>query len=221
MCALALIIPMSLIGLGQLGAPQADHQAVRDAGRDTRSVVDPATQPQPTNTVAPSTDDFAMMFEPTPEGALAATHHFFAQYAYMIATGDTSGWQEASAPECVACLAFSSQSADLHAQGGWIVGGDITLVDPDVTLGTVGDGLTDAISRTPGASDDGAAAPADPALAGQVQALITSQFSEAQATLVDDPTREPQVRPASSDGTFILTMRHDGTRWLITDMHVA
>lgn len=226
--ALALIIPFGLVGMGQLSGN--NEQTVPGAARDTRGPADPASQPKPTNTTAPNPAKFAGMNQPTEAGAKASADHLFAVYAYMIATGDTSQWEQLSAPECQECLAFSSQSAALHQQGGWIVGGEITLSDQKIQLGKVSDNLGGAQNSQAG-SDGGqsSAAPdaekakqattSDPAVAKQPSALINATFHEANATLVDNPRLEPQERKASQ-GTFSLTMRHDGTHWLVTGMTV-
>ncbi|MDO5645626.1 MAG: DUF6318 family protein [Dermabacter sp.] len=131
--ALALVIPMGLVGLGQLSGG-SEEQVVPDSAQDVRPTVDPGTQPQPTATTPPDAAAFAAMGEPTEAGALATTDYLFATYAYMIATGDTSQWRELSAPECEQCTAFSANAEGLHAQGGWIVGGEITLSDQQVSI---------------------------------------------------------------------------------------
>lgn len=205
--ALALIIPTALVGLGGFGGGRtspgstpSNETTVAGAARDTRGPADPASQPRPTHTEPPNPADFADMNAPTEEGVRASVEHLFAVYAYMIGTGDTSQWQQLSAPECAECASFATQSAGLHAQGGWIVGGEITLTNQKVTLGTTQ------------ASDAGGA--------GQPSATLTATYHEAKATLIDDPTREAEVREPST-GTFRLQMRHDGTRWLVTSMTVS
>ncbi len=226
--ALALIIPTALVRIGQLNGN--DNSQVADSARETRKPADPASQPKPTNTRAPDPAKFTGMNEPTEAGAKASADHLFAVYAYMIATGDTSQWEQFSAPECDECLAFSTQAATLHKQGGWIVGGDITLSNHDITIGKVGNG--DSTSEAGGQQPEKKKADgsktkttedliaSDPSIAKQPSALITAKFHEADATLVEDPKLEAQTRKAS-DGNFTLTMRHDGKRWLVTAMTVS
>lgn len=235
---LALVIPVGLVGFGQMNADSDSSKVVPDAAQDTRRAVDPSSQPKPDNTVAPQPARYDGITDNGEEGARTAVTYLFDTYAYMISTGDTSGWENLSAPECQQCFAFAHNAAQLHKQGGWIVGGEISLNEQKVTMTTVGEaakkdiatgqaapsgaGASDAgrSGNGPGAGSVGpSGASTDRALANQPFATVEASFTEAPATLVDNPSREPMTRNGSK-GTFLLTMRHNGKRWLVTSMAV-
>ncbi len=195
--ALALIIPAGLVGLGQFSQNNQGEQQVADSAQDTRKKVDPASQPTPTNTTAPSRADFPSIDEESEAGAKATAQYLFAVYAYMIGTGDTDAWRELMDPSCEECVRFADNAEQLHAAGGWIVGGEITLSDEKVTL-------------TKSEASDG----------DQQAAKVDATFHEAPATLIDDPTREPATRGASS-GKFSVGMRYVEGRWRVTSMAVG
>lgn len=196
--ALALIIPAGLVGMGQFTKNNQGEQQVADSAQDTRKKVDPASQPKPTNTTEPSRADFPGIDEETETGAQASARYLFAVYAYMIGTGDTSAWRELMDPSCEECMRFADNAEQLHAAGGWIVGGDITLSDEKVTLAK-GNGASDGASTT---------------------AMVEATFHEAPAKLIDDPTREPATRGASN-GKFSVGMHYVEGRWRVTSMAVG
>lgn len=196
--ALALIIPAGLVGIGQFTQNDQGERQVADSAQDTRAKVDPATQPKPTNTTEPSRADFPGIDDETEAGAKAATTYLFAVYAYMIGTGDTSAWRELMDPSCEECMRFADNAEQLHAAGGWIVGGEITLSDEKVTL-TKGNGASDGATTT---------------------AMVEAAFHEAPAKLIDDPTREPATRGASQ-GKFSVGLRFVDGHWRVTSMAVG
>ncbi|RUP85704.1 DUF6318 family protein [Dermabacter sp. HSID17554] len=196
--ALALVIPAGLVGLGQFSQNNQGEQQVADSAQDTRKKVDPASQPTPTNTTAPSRADVPSIDEESEAGAKATAQYLFAVYAYMIGTGDTSAWRELMDPSCEECMRFADNAEQLHAAGGWIVGGDITLSDEKVTLAK-GDGASDGASTT---------------------AKVDATFHEAPAQLIDDPTREPATRGASQ-GKFSVGLRFVDGHWRVASMAVG
>ncbi|MCT1867161.1 DUF6318 family protein [Dermabacter sp. p3-SID358] len=195
--ALALIIPAGLVGLGQFSQNNQGEQQVADSAQDTRKKVDPASQPTPTNTTKPNRADYPGIDDESEAGAKSTATYLFAVYAYMIGTGDTAAWRELMDPSCEECMRFADNAEQLHASGGWIVGGEITLSDEKVTL-------------TKGGASDGDA----------TTAKVEATFHEAPAKLIDDPTREPATRGASS-GKFTVGMHFVEGRWRVTSMAVG
>ncbi|MDD9207576.1 DUF6318 family protein [Georgenia sp. 10Sc9-8] len=60
-------------------------------------------------------------------GAEAAAEYFISLYPYVYATGDLTEWRELSDPECVFCTSVIENVEELHDEGGYQVGGEISV----------------------------------------------------------------------------------------------
>lgn len=61
------------------------------------------------------------------EGAIAAAQYFLELYPYAYNTGDLTAWKAMSHPECIFCASVVENVEELHAAGGYEVGGDIVI----------------------------------------------------------------------------------------------
>lgn len=189
--ALMLVVPIGIFGVTQFGGGDGDQDpTVAEETTDTRPTVNPAEQPARPEIAAPEPP--AAMAEQTTEGAEATLTFLLESYTYMMTTGDTSLWEASIDDSCEVCLSFLDNAQLLEQQGGYLVGGDFTVVS----------------STFEGAGD--------PPASGSV----TADFSQDASTLVDDPTRTPyELEPVS--GQLQASILWDGERWRITDMSIA
>jgi hypothetical protein len=154
---------------------------------DTRPVVDPDSQPTASPTEKPEVP--AVAAEQSEEGAEATASYLLDSYAYMMATGDSSVWEERIDQNCQICVSFLANASQIHSQGGYQVGGEFTVQDVQF---------------------EGAG---DPPSSG----TATLQVTQAPAQIVDDPEREAVDVPAF-DGTMQLQLNWNGSQWVIGDM---
>lgn len=191
LCVLALVLPAGIIGLGQVFSSD-EQQIVSDSAQDTRKLVDPATQPKPTHTLKPEIANYTLIAQQSEDGVIESAHYFLDSYAYMLSTGDTEPWNLIVSEYCAECMAFAKNAVSLKENGGWISGGEILLESHEVKL-----------------SDSGA---------DNLTAVLTANFTEAQATLVDDPRRESITRPMGTGKLEISFVYEDG--WKVSAMRV-
>lgn len=157
-----------------------------DEVQDTRAAVDPSDQPSRPQVQAP--EEPAAMHEQTAEGAEATATYLLDSYEYMMASGDASPWAENIAPDCETCASMVNLVEMLDTQGGYLVDGGFT-VDSTSFMGD-----------------------AEPPTTGSV----TADFTQAEGTLVDDPTKEPVSVPAGS-GQVVMTLSWSDGSWTVTD----
>ncbi|WP_058234923.1 DUF6318 family protein [Devriesea agamarum] len=179
--ALALIVPVGALGIGQLFRSEIPDPAVSATPTDPRPEVDPASQPKPSPTAAPPT--VPGQDQRTLAGAEAAVRNLLGSYAYMMATGDVKLWQNLVAPECKVCSTFISNTQYLHSIGGYQVGGEFNITK---TEGTVeGDPPT--------------------------QASVTVDFTQNTAQLIDNPKKAPhQLQALNGRLTATFTWTDSG-----------
>lgn len=191
--AVALVVPLGAVGLAQVMGGD-DHRGAQgsqsSAPADTRPAVDPASQPSPSPTSPPEAP--AALTEQSSQGAQATLRYVLETYAYMMATGDTDPWTNSVDPNCQVCVQFIANAKQLHSQGGWGVGGGFTVAG----TGFEGTG--------------------EPPASG----TATADFRQDQLTIVDDPSKQPQVEPELA-GQIQARMVWDGSRWRVGDMTVA
>lgn len=192
--ALVLMLPVGIFGISELMGPSESEQAAQqDDEAQERRTVDPSTQPARPQLESP--EEPAAVREQTPAGAEAAFTHTLETYPYMMSSGDTEPWRESVEQSCQVCVTFIENAAMLHAQDGYLVGGEFTV---------------ESATFTP-AEDAG-----DPPGSGTVVAT----FSQEAGTLVDDPNLEALQMEALS-GSLQADVAWDGERWKITDMAIA
>lgn len=61
------------------------------------------------------------------DGAKAAARYFIELYPYVYNTGDLDVWRAMSHPECVFCASVVENVEELHADGGYLVGGGVAF----------------------------------------------------------------------------------------------
>jgi hypothetical protein len=61
------------------------------------------------------------------EGAIAAAQYFLELYPYAYNTGDLTEWRAMSHPECIFCASVIENVEELHASGGYEVGGEFVF----------------------------------------------------------------------------------------------
>jgi hypothetical protein len=61
------------------------------------------------------------------EGAIAAAQYFLELYPYAYNTGDLTEWRAMSHPECIFCASVIENVEELHARGGYEVGGEFVF----------------------------------------------------------------------------------------------
>lgn len=61
------------------------------------------------------------------EGAEAAARYFLSLYPYAYNTGDLEEWIALSDPECVFCASVVDRVTELHENGGYETGGELTF----------------------------------------------------------------------------------------------
>lgn len=195
--AILLVVPIGALGLsGMLGRnedPSATQSPTGPADpADNRPTMDPADQPPRPEIARPEAP--AVMAVQTPEGAEATLAYLLESYTYMMTTGDTSVWEASTDPNCSVCMTFLDNARVLNDQGGYLVDGEFVV---------------DSTSFQ---------AAGDPATGGApASGLATAHFTQAESTLVDDPTRQA-IPLGSVTGQIQAQMLWDGQRWLIGDM---
>ncbi|MDO5661315.1 MAG: DUF6318 family protein [Brachybacterium sp.] len=190
--ALALVIPMGAVGLANVfGQGEEPDAPPVTQEEDPRPEVDPEDQPTPTATEVPERP--GAMDEQSAAGAEATLEHVLASYPYMMATGDVEPWTASMAEDCEVCVQFVANAQLLHEQGGYLVGGEFDVRETTFE----GEG--------------------DPPTSG----AVTADFLEAEAQLVDDPTREAHQLDAV-EGVLEAQMvwDTDRERWVIQDMQM-
>lgn len=121
--ALLLVVPLGVIGLGELLAPGPGQPAAENP--QDRPTVDPAAQPP--RPELPRPDEPAAMTEQSAEGARATLTYLLTSYDYMMSSGDTSVWEGSVDPGCEVCVRFLDNAQVLSEQGGYLVGGAFTV----------------------------------------------------------------------------------------------
>lgn len=188
--AIALVAVLLIVPLGVVGMQQLFPKQEASAPADpddTRPAVDPASQPQKPELDKP--DAPAAMTKQSGKGATATVRYLLAAYPYMMSSGDTSVWEPNIDPNCQVCVTFVANAKQLDKQGGYLVDGEFDTGKADFT----GKGK--------------------PPVSGEV----TLKFTEAEGTLVDDPTRPAQTLP-EVDGTLTAQVAWDGKAWRVGDM---
>ncbi len=71
------------------------------------------------------------MGEESVEGAIAAAEYFVELYPYVYASGDFDEWDALSDEGCGFCSNVRDRAAELHADGGYSVGGEVEIYASD------------------------------------------------------------------------------------------
>jgi hypothetical protein len=191
--ALALVVPFGAIGLSQLFTQNSPHRADDPSAAqstESRPPADPDSQPDPAPTDKPKAPKG--LDDRSADGAQAAASYLMDSYAYMMATGDTSIWDDLVDPNCQVCTSFLSNAKQLHKQKGYQVGGEFTVKK---------------------ASFDGSGKPPS-------SGTVTLKVSQGPAQIIDDPKLQPGDVPPF-DGTMQMQMNWDGKRWTVGDMSIV
>lgn len=117
--ALMLVVPVGVIGIGQLLGPGPEEQAVENP--ENRPTADPAEQPPQPD--LPRPEEPAGMTAQSAEGAQATLTYLLESYDYMMSSGDVSVWENSVDPNCQVCVTFLGNAEVLAAQGGYLVDG--------------------------------------------------------------------------------------------------
>lgn len=192
--AVLLIAPIGAFGIFQMMGPEPQQgpSATSPVPDEERATVDPAQQPPRPRIAKPA--EPAAVRERTAAGAEATLQGMLESYTYMMTTGDTSLWKAAVDPDCQVCSSFLDNAKVLHDQGGYLVGGEF-----EVTSATF--------------APDGEDSPPS-------SGTVTARFSQAESTLIDDPTKQGwPLDPVK--GALQAQMTWDGKRWKVTDMSIA
>lgn len=80
------------------------------------------------------------------DGAISTARFFLSLYPYVYQTGDLSGWQAMSHPDCEFCKSVSDNVTRMVAQGSRAVGGDLASTVSGATLDQAG-GLSEITLR--------------------------------------------------------------------------
>lgn len=192
--AVLLVVPLGVMGLGQLRGPSSEQQTV-ESGQDpqnpeNRPTADPAAQPPRPELPRPA--EPAGLTEQSSEGAQATLTYLLESYDYMMSSGDVSVWENSIDPNCQVCVSFLSNAETLDAQGGYLVDGAFTV-------------HSTAFEGT-----------GEPPATG----TVVADFTQEESILVDDPTLQAN-QLAEVTGQLIATIAWDGERWRITDMSIA
>lgn len=181
-----------MIPIGAIGISQLAGSDSEETAtvEDGRETMDPAEQTPRPEVPEPEVP--AATQEQSAEGAEATFAYLLDSYTYMMTTGDTSVWEERVDPACTVCVSFIENAQLLSDQGGYLVGGEFTVE---------------------GATFEGEGEP-------PASGTVTTDFSQAESTLVDDPTKVPYALDSVS-GQLVAEMTWDGERWLVTDMSLA
>lgn len=119
--ALLLMIPVGVIGIGQLGGDSSQEAQTEDP----RPTVNPSEQKPRPEVAMPEAP--AVMQEQSAEGAEATLTYMLGSYTYMMTTGDTSVWEGSVDQNCAVCTSFLENAQLLSDQGGYLVGGEFTV----------------------------------------------------------------------------------------------
>ncbi len=192
--AVLLVVPLGVMGLGQLRGPSSEQQTVEN-GQDPqnpgdRPTADPAAQPPRPELPRPA--EPAGLTEQSAEGAQATLTYLLESYDYMMSSGDVSVWENSIDPNCQVCVRFLGNAETLAAQGGYLVDGAFTV-------------HSTAFEGT-----------GEPPATG----TVVADFTQEESILVDDPTLQAN-QLAEVTGQLIATIAWDGERWRITDMSIA
>lgn len=192
--AVLLVVPLGVMGIGQLRGPSSEQQAVENSQNaedpENRPTVDPAAQPPRPELPRPA--EPAGLTEQSAEGAQATLTYLLESYDYMMSSGDVSVWENSIDPNCQVCVRFLGNAETLAAQGGYLV-----------------DGAFEVHST----SFEGTGEP-------PATGTVVADFTQAESILVDDPTLQA-TQLAEVTGQLIATAAWDGERWRITDMTIA
>lgn len=198
--AVLLVVPLGVMGLGQLRGPDSEQQTVENgqdpqgpensANPENRPTADPAAQPPRPELPRPA--EPAGLTEQSSEGAQATLTYLLESYGYMMSSGDVSVWENSIDPDCQVCVSFLSNAETLDAQGGYLVDGAFTV-------------HSTAFEGT-----------GEPPATG----TVVADFTQEESILVDDPTLQAN-QLAEVTGQLIATIAWDGERWRITDMSIA
>jgi hypothetical protein len=124
-------------------------------------------------------------------GAEAAAQYFLALYPYVFATGDLAEWQEISHPECGFCNGVAEEVEAMHAAGGFVEGGRITI---------------ETVTSTP---------PETNGVVFQVDARVLEDASERLAAIGDKPSTVGAARHE-----LIFAIQADGNGWIVREVDV-
>lgn len=196
--ALALVVPFGAVGLAQIfGSPdereqaqQQEQQEQQEDPDDNRPSVDPDSQPDPAPTEKPEAP--AELTEQSAAGAEATAEYQMTSYAYMMATGDTSVWEQLVSEDCQVCTSFLDNAQQLHDQEGYQIGGEFEVTDT---------------------AFDGEGDPPE-------EGTVTVDVTQTEAQIIDDPNLAPADVPPFT-GQMEVQLAWDGERWTVSDMAVV
>ncbi|WP_104092571.1 DUF6318 family protein, partial [Arthrobacter sp. GMC3] len=111
----------------------------------TTATTSTATPPTPAPAYTPATADGPAQNVPTPilpekakefskEGLEAFARHWYTTLGYAFETGDPAPMMAITNPDCKTCNAMKDGVTSGHADGKWIVGGQMTVVSMDSTF---------------------------------------------------------------------------------------
>lgn len=188
--AIVLVAVLLIVPVGVVGMQQLFPKQEASAPADpddTRPAVDPDSQPQKPQLDKPAAPD--AMTKQSGEGAEATVRYLLDAYPYMMSSGDTSVWEPHIDPNCQVCVTFVSNAKALDKQGGYLVDGQFET------------------------GKGGFEGKGDPPASGEVELA----FTEAEGTLVDDPSRPASTLPPV-EGTLTAKVAWDGEAWRVGDM---
>lgn len=121
--ASAWLVATALAASGCTGTPSAPPTSPAATPAPTAT----ASTPMPTPSRSAPPERPAAMDRDDIEGAIAAAQYFLELYPYAYNTGDLTAWKAMSHPECIFCASVVENVEELHAAGGYEVGGDIVI----------------------------------------------------------------------------------------------
>lgn len=192
--AVLLVVPLGVMGIGQLMGPGAEQQTAENSqsaeSPEDRPTADPAAQPPRPELPRPA--EPAGLTEQSAEGAQATLTYLLESYDYMMSSGDVSVWEDSIDPNCQVCVSFLSNAETLAAQGGYLVDGAFVIHST---------------------SFEGTGEP-------PATGTVVADFAQEESILVDDPDLQA-TQLTEVTGQLIATIAWDGERWRITDMSIA
>ncbi|MGP9538395.1 DUF6318 family protein [Brachybacterium sp. AOP43-C2-M15] len=119
--ALLLVVPLGVMGIGQVLNPGAESEEQAVEGQDDRTTVDPDEQPP--RPELPRPEEPAGLTEQSSEGAETTLTYLLESYDYMMSSGDVSVWEDSVDPKCEVCVRFLQNAEQLAEQDGYLVDG--------------------------------------------------------------------------------------------------
>ncbi len=119
------------------------------------------------------------------EGLIAFTEYWYATLGYAFETGDPEPMMSVTGPDCATCSQINKPVGEWYGDGGWIVGGQMTVIQSDSSFSETPEGTYQAILM--------------------VRQSKVSYYGADGALLHDYPQDIAEAN--------ILIATHDGNRW--------